>query len=275
MGCALMNVRVSICRWQICIVVFMLLGGVAGVQAQEVPPADPRWDGTYRRIHVPILMYHYVSVPPEGADEYRVDLSLSPDIFRQHVDYFFYQGYTPISLYDLDRALLTGTTLPAKPVILTFDDGYADHYSTVFAALQTRNFGATFFVITGRVDANDPAYLTWEQIAEMSAAGMDMEMHTKTHPDLRNRSYDYLVYELLGSSESLGAYTPREPRMFAYPLGNYDEAVLSILQSMQVRRAVTTESGALHTSDNRLEVSRLRIRNTTGIAQLEALLQTR
>ena len=188
------------------------------------------------------------------------------------MDYLFFHGYTPISLYQLDDALLTGTPLPDKPVVLTFDDGYIDHYAHRFPVLRQYGFTATFFIITGTADAHDPEHLSWEQIREMSDAGMDMESHTKTHPDLRGRGYDFLVYELLGSAESLEAYTGKVSHMFAYPVGHYDDAVLAVLNTLPVWRAVTTEPGVLQTTDNRLELPRQRIHNLTGVAGLEQIL---
>jgi peptidoglycan/xylan/chitin deacetylase (PgdA/CDA1 family) len=250
---------------------------LSGAALAQTPAPDDRvesaWDGTFRRIRVPILMYHYVGDLPEGSDEYRTDLTISADTFRAHIDYLFFQGYTPISLYDLDDALLTGTRLPAKPVVLTFDDGYSDHYTNVYPALRQYGFNATFFIITGTADSGDPNHLSWEQIREMADAGMDMESHTKSHFDLRGREYDFLVYELLGSAESLQAYTGKTPYMFSYPIGHYDDAVLSVLDTMPIWRAVTTERGVLHTNDNRLELPRLRIHRQTGVTGLAQLLR--
>lgn len=234
---------------------------------------EPVWDGTYRRMAVPILMYHYVSELPEDADDVRTDLTISPDLFRAHMDALFYQGYTPISLYDLDNALLTGEQLPPKPVVLTFDDGYIDHYTNVFPVLQQYGFTGTFFIITSTADEANPAYVSWAQIAEMSSAGMDMESHTKTHSDLRSRAYDFLVYEMLGSMESLNAYTGRTTHMFSYPVGRYDDATLSVASSLPIWRAVTTQNGYLMTTDNRLELPRLRIHNFTGVTGLLELLR--
>jgi peptidoglycan/xylan/chitin deacetylase (PgdA/CDA1 family) len=244
----------------------------AAQEATPEPDAPPAWDGTYRRIRVPILMYHYVSELPQDADESRRSLTLAPELFQDHVEYPFYQGYNPISLYQLDEALATGKPLPPKPVALTFDDGYIDHYTTVFPALKTYNFIGTFFIITGKADANDPAHLSWDQIGEMAAAGMHMESHTKNHIDLRERDYDTLVYEMLGSMESLRFYTGRWPHIFCFPSGDYDDAALRVLETLPVWRAVTTEIGTLHTNDNRLLMPRVRISSDTTTATLTRLL---
>jgi peptidoglycan/xylan/chitin deacetylase (PgdA/CDA1 family) len=231
-------------------------------------------DGTLRRLRVPILMYHYVSQLPPDADDYRINLTISPALFRAHLRYLRDQGYSTISLYELNASLLAGIPLPMKPIILTFDDGYIDHYVTVFPLLEVYDFIGTFFIITGRADVHDPTYMTWSQIQEMADAGMSMESHTKTHLDLRARDHDFLVYELLGSIQSLTAHNHRKTHMFAYPAGRYDEMTLNVLAELPVWRAVTTQTGSYHTSDNLYELPRLRITGDTGISGLAYLLNS-
>ncbi len=229
-------------------------------------------DGTLRRIHVPILMYHYVSLLPEDADDIRRDLTIEPDIFRAHMQYLRDEGYHTISLYQLHDALMFGTPLPPKPIIVTFDDGHIDHYVSVLPILQEMGFVGTFFIITGRADTHDPAHVNWIQIKAMADAGMSMESHTKSHLDLRGRDRDFLVYELLGSFESLSAHIGRESRMFCYPGGRYDDAALDVAREMDIWRAVTTQPGMDHTTDNRLELPRVRVSGGTGPGGLEYLL---
>ncbi len=241
--------------------------------AQPVNIAPPAWDGTLRRMRVPILMYHYVGTLPQDADIYRTDLTVDPGAFREQLNWLRAAGYTTISLYELYNALMTGAALPHRPVVLTFDDGYSDHYTTVYPLLQEFGFTGTFFIITGRADSNAPNHLTWNQIAEMAAAGMSMQPHTKSHVDLRNRDYDFLVYEIVGSLESLEAHTGIPARMFAYPAGRYDTNTLSTIAALPVWGAVTTRSGALHTTDSVLTLPRLRVHRTTSLNGFIYLLE--
>jgi peptidoglycan/xylan/chitin deacetylase (PgdA/CDA1 family) len=251
---------------------FASLSVVKDTRAQE---NAPEWDGTLRRIHAQILMYHYVGYPPADADRVRRNLTVTTDNFRAQMQQLQTQGYHPISLYELNDALITGATLPANPVILTFDDGYIEHYTTVFPILQEFGFTATFFIITGRIDDGDPNYITWAQVSEMAAAGMTMESHTITHSELDERDYDFLVYELLGSLQTLEAYTGQPVRMLAYPAGRYDENTLSVVATTPLWRALTTETGTLHTTDNRFEMARVRISFDTTLATFTRILQSR
>ena len=229
-------------------------------------------DGTLRRIHIPILMYHYISELPPDADAVRTNLTLHPDIFRQHIEYLAESGYNTISLYDVDSALEYGTPLPTNPVVLTFDDGYIDAYTQVFPVLQAHNMVGTFFIITQFADNNLQGYMNWEQINEMARAGMNMEGHTKTHPSLIERDFDFLVFEVMGSLESLYAHTGDSSEMLAYPVGRYDDNTLRFMESTSIERAVTTQIGAFHTTDNRYEMMRLRITNETEVSGLNFLL---
>jgi len=231
-------------------------------------------DGTLRRIRVPILMYHYVSPLPEDVDDIRRDLTVLPDVFETHLDYLADEGYTTISLYQLYDALMTGASLPPKPIILTFDDGYVDHYEYVFPALLAHHFTGTFFVITGLADANHPAHLTWDQINEMAAAGMSMEAHTKNHASLHERDRDFLIYELLGSRESLTAHTGVEPRMLSYPAGRYDDLTLQVTDELNFSLAVTTHPGSAHVTTDRLELTRLRVSYDMQVPGLAHLLHS-
>src|SRR5262249_10800151 len=159
------------------------------------------------------------------------NLTVETDNFRAQMQYLHDNGYTTISLYDLYDALMLGTALPPNPVILTFDDGYLDHYTTAFPILQEYGFSATFFILTARADNNNPEHLNWQQIRTMSDAGMYMESHTKDHVELDERDYDFIVYQVLGSLQSLAYYTAQDPHMFCYPVGRYDDNTLNVIET--------------------------------------------
>ncbi|MEO1666316.1 MAG: polysaccharide deacetylase family protein [Chloroflexota bacterium] len=239
--------------------------------AQETGITTP--DGTLRRIRVPVLMYHYVSELPPDADEFRVNLTVTPDIFRSHLEFFRENDYTPISLKELDDALRHGTELPEKPVVLTFDDGHLDHYTNAFPLLQEFGYTGTFFVITSLLDNDHPDYINWEQAKEMADAGMGIEPHTKNHINLTERNRDTLVYEILGSIESVEAHLGQRPQMFSYPAGRYDDATLAVVAEADIARAVTTEPGSLHTTSNTLLLSRLRVTGNMSPAGLVYIIE--
>ncbi|MCA9875826.1 MAG: polysaccharide deacetylase family protein, partial [Anaerolineales bacterium] len=187
-----------------------------------LPEPLPTPHGVYSwTLQVPVLMYHYVSTPPADADIYRTDLSTEPEMFRQQMAFLAENGYTTIDLYDLSLAIVNKLTLPDKPIILTFDDGYLDNYENAFPILQEFGFTGTFFIITDFVDQQLPGYVTWEMLQEMAAAGMRIESHSKNHPDLTGKDRDFLIWQMLGSQETLAAHLGYTPRYFCYPSGRY------------------------------------------------------
>jgi len=241
--------------------------------ATPTPIPQPTPDGVSRLLRVPILMYHYVSTPPEGADAIRRDLSVSGDRLDAHLTRLEELGYTPITLHDLTLALQIGHPLPDKPIILTFDDGYRDHYTEAFPVLQAHSAVGTFFVITSAADDANPAYLTWDQIKEMHAAGMEIAAHCYTHVDLRERDVDFLVWQVLGSQEAIEARTNEPVRFFCYPSGRYDQQVIDVLHSAHYWAAVTVEMGVEQDSNSPFELRRLRIHGDTDADDLQRLLQ--
>ena len=225
-----------------------------------------------RTARVPILMYHYLSEPPADADIYRHDLSVTPQRFAEHLDRLQMEGYVTIGLADLLRHLTQGAPLPEKPVILTFDDGYRDNYTNAFPLLNAHGMTATFFIVTDFIDQKRPEYLTWDMVREMYAAGMSIESHGRNHTSLKARDDDYLVWQALGSLETIEYELGVRPHFVSYPAGDYDENTIRIFKSAHYWAGVTTQQGARHHSDDLFQLRRVRVRGTTTADELMRLL---
>ena len=239
----------------------------------HTPTPYPTPDGQVRRVRVPILMYHYISVPPPDADVYRRDLSVTPGDFEQQLRYLVDNGYTTISLKDLVYHLTLGYPLPERPVILTFDDGYQDNFLHAYRLLRRFDSMGTFFVVTGFIDENRSDYLTWGQVRVMHQGGMEFGSHSYSHPDLRGQSVDYMVWQIVGSQEALAERIGEAVRFFSYPVGSYDRQVIDVLRSAGFWAAVTTQQGTGHTSDGLFELMRIRIRGDDTLDQFAAKLE--
>jgi peptidoglycan/xylan/chitin deacetylase (PgdA/CDA1 family) len=222
-------------------------------------PLLPTPDGTPRQVRVPILMYHHIDSPPADADSVRLDLSVTPKDFREQLRFLKEEGYETITLSDLTLYLTVGKPLPAKPIILTFDDGYCDAYTHAFRLLQRFGFVGTFFLISAPIDAQNPDFLSWDQVKEMHDAGMKFEPHSYNHPDMRNRGFQFVVFQILAPKEAIEARTGETCRFFAYPSGRYDQLVIDVLRSAHFWGGVLTEQGATHTSDGLFTLQRIRV----------------
>ena len=235
-------------------------------------PALLVWDGQPRAARIPVLMYHYLSVPPADANAYRIDLSVSPDLFARQLDRIQAEGYTTISLYDLLAHLWQGAPLPEKPVVLTFDDGYRDNYTNAFPLLRQRGMRATIFVVTDFMDEERPEYLTWAMAREMLAAGISIESHGRNHISLKNRDSDYLVWQALGSKETIEFELGVRPRFVSYPAGEFDAGTIEVFQSASYWAGFTTIQGATHSTGDPFRLHRVRVRGSTEPDELIRLL---
>lgn len=215
-------------------------------------------------------MYHHIDDPPPGSGSLQRDLSVTPRRFEAQLRYLEREGYESITLNDLALHLTMGKPLPHKPIILTFDDGYADAYTQAFPLLQRFGFVGTFFLVSAPIDANNRDFLTWAEVEEMYEAGMRFEPHSYDHPDMRNRGFDFVVFQVLAAKEAIEARTGELCRFFAYPSGRYDQFVIDVLRSAHYWGAVLTEQGATHTTDGLFTLRRVRIQ---GDDDLDAFIR--
>jgi len=234
---------------------------VAAVEAPAPEPArePPQWDGEARVTAVPVLMYHHIGEAPPGADSLRRGLTVSEANFRNQLRYLKDAGYETITVARLVEHLSSGAELPEKPVVITLDDGYRDAYEVALPVLQEFGYVATFFLLTAPIDEGQPEFVTWEQVRLLHEAGMETGAHTYTHPDLRGKSTDYVVWQVLGSKEAIEARTGEPVRVFAYPSGAHDDHAVQVVRSAQFWAALTTEASCRQTSAELYTIGRIRI----------------
>jgi peptidoglycan/xylan/chitin deacetylase (PgdA/CDA1 family) len=164
--------------------------------------------------------------------------------------------------------------LPAKPIIISFDDGYRDNYENAFPLLRKYGQTATFFIFTQPIQTANVDYLTWEMVAEMRQAGMEFGSHSHTHPDLSGRDTDFLINEILTSKQAIEEHLGEPIRIFCYPAGRYDELTIRVVKSASFWGAVTTKWGASHSFEKRFEMPRLRVRGNDDAKDLAQKLSS-
>ncbi len=184
---------------------------------------------------VPILYYH--SVMQENENELR----MPPEQFEAQMAYLQDKGYQSVSLEQLYQALYKGGTLPAKPFVITFDDGYVDNYTTAFPILSKHGFTATVFMVTSYI--NGEGFLSWQQLKELVANGWEIEGHTTNHPYLTKIDSSTLLSELNSSKEQLEKNLEQQVKFFAYPYGDLNANVVQALKESGYIMALTTERG--------------------------------
>lgn len=175
---------------------------------------------------VPILLYHYIAGNPRPSDAQRNALSVAPDKFEAQMQYLAQNGYTPVTLDTLYGIFNKQADLPAKPVVLTFDDGYIDFYTIAFPILRRFGFHAVSFIPTGLIGGG--YYMNWDQIKEIASSGLvTFEGHTVTHASLPALSYKTALKQLTDSKNVLQANTGYPVNFVAYPYGSVNGSVQS------------------------------------------------
>lgn len=185
---------------------------------------------------VPVLMYHHVGPRRHGVSS---ELSVSPEQFEQEMRWLARRGYVGISPSDWLRWLRDGKDLPAKPVLLTFDDAYADIAKYALPVLRRYGFKGAVFVVTGQLAGTN----TWdeakghdthqlmseEQIRYWAGQEIEFGTHSRTHADLTQLSANECIQEIAGSKADLAALLGSSVVSFAYPYGKYNDAVRDVV----------------------------------------------
>src|SRR5207302_1255716 len=219
-------------------------------------------------VRVPILMYHYVRANPDPGDRLGFNLSVTPDDFARQMDWLAANGYHPIDFDDLRAYLLGRGGLPERPVVLTFDDGYRDLYTTAFPILRAHRFKAVSYVVSGFV--NSPVSVTAEQVLEMDANGVQIGAHTVSHADLTKLSGAGLWHEVYDSKAALEGLLGHAVLDFCYPSGRVDDAVVRAVQAAGFQTATTTQPGVLHSAADRYLWTRVRVSGGEPLERLVA-----
>ncbi|HLY67424.1 MAG TPA: polysaccharide deacetylase family protein, partial [Chloroflexota bacterium] len=122
---------------------------------------------------VPILMYHYIrTLPPNTPDQLGYGLSIAPPLFEQELAYLQSAGYKSVAMDDVVARITRGTPLPPKPVVLSFDDGYADFYTAAWPLLKKYGFSATAYIVIDFLGR--PGYMSWQDVQELRDAGVEI-----------------------------------------------------------------------------------------------------
>jgi peptidoglycan/xylan/chitin deacetylase (PgdA/CDA1 family) len=230
----------------------------APVVAAPVPPPSPTPPDVTPAAgagSVPILCYHRV------ADAPALDTVVTTGNFEQQMTWLRDNGYSVIPLAQLVEALEKHTPLPAKAVVLTFDDGFRTDYDNVFPVLKRFGYPATLFIYTIWVGAASGAD-TWDGLRQMLASGLiDVQSHTVTHANLSQVSNragggERLARELTLSKSTLESKLGQPVTILAYPYGACDQTVEAAVKAAGYHCALTVNGDCAGPGDDLLRLGR-------------------
>lgn len=232
---------------------------------------------------VPILMYHSISSSANPAFK---RWAVSPELFEAHLAYLRRRGYSPITVTQLVRARTRrGAALPARPVVLTFDDAYADFYDNAFPALRRHDCVATLYIPTAYVGRTGDwlrhegetrrPMATWSQLAEVSAGGIECGGHGHTHVQMDAISPSAADAEIRRCKTTLEDHLAQEVLSFAYPHGWTTSSVKRALEAAGYLSACAVKNLLSSPGDDPFELPRLVVTGDMEVDAFARLLMRR
>ena len=189
-----------------------------------------------RRATVPVLCWHQVRDWRSDDGPYARRLLICPPRrFTDQLDALAEDGWTTIGPDDYLAHLTTGRALPAKPVLLSFDDAQGTHASAALPQLRRRDMTATFFAMTVVLDK--PGWLSGRDVARLADAGMTVAAHTYDHARVDRYGRRDWREQLERPRELLERLAGAAVEHFAYPYGAWRPAALPHVRAAGYRSA--------------------------------------
>ena len=227
-------------------------------------------------IRVPILMYHSVDDDSAAA-------CVRPDRFREQMAYLKGAGYEAVDL-DAVHGYMTGrATLPGKPIVITFDDGYRDNVEIAYPILKDYGMCATIYLATGHLGytnrwnaaegVTQRPLLTWEEVrVAANDPLLSFQAHTRTHPRLSTLPLNQAREELALSKQVIEEQLGRPCHHFAYPYGDFNDAVRDAAEEAGFHTACSTRWGHNRPGDDLFSLYRIGMSNGDSLKDFKRIL---
>lgn len=206
------------------------------------------WHFTGQRFYITVLNYHRIA----NEDN---PMTVAPADFEQQLQYLREQGYTSVTLDEVAAYLAGKGALPAKPLVITFDDGYEDNQRMAVPLLRKYGFHGIIFVITDNI--GKPGYLTWEQMKAVQERAINIGSHTMTHANLTKLDAEELAKELQNSKAALEKGLGTRVDYIAYPHGGVNARVIAAARAAGYKGGNGTRVGLVSSGDNMYNLRRI------------------
>ncbi|MGX6608066.1 polysaccharide deacetylase family protein [Micromonosporaceae bacterium Da 78-11] len=221
---------------------------------------------------IPVLLYHSVGRAPSSWVE---PFTVAPEVFRRHLEIVAESGRQLLTVSELRLALDGRIAMPARPAVLTFDDGFADLLDVAAPLLARHAITASVYLTTGFVDGRSPGgdrMISWAGLRDLQAAGHEIGGHSVTHPQLDTLSTGAARREITACRDTLQDTLGRPVESFAYPHGYSDARVRRLVAAAGFTSACAVRDTHASRADPRYALSRLMIRRNTSTAELRGWL---
>lgn len=217
---------------------------------------------------VPILMYHVLGNAPAGAPF--PDLFVRPSDFAGQMRWLASHGYHAVTLDAVWKHWHGSSPLPARPVVVSFDDGYRSDVGVALPVLRAHGWAGVLNLKVGNLKPGD---LRPRGVRRLIAAGWEIDAHTLTHPDLTTVGDAQLRREVAGSRAAIRRMFHVPASFFCYPAGRYDARVIAEVRRAGFLGATTTNLGLARPSQP-YTLDRVRVSATDGVRGLASKLNS-
>lgn len=216
-----------------------------------------------KNFRLPIIMYHYVEYVQDKNDKLRIALNTTPSVLDWQIKSLTDNHYNFFFARDVPDIISGKITLPAKPIFLTFDDGYEDFYYYAFPILKKYQTKATIYIMYNFL--NRRGYLNVSQVKEIIKSGLvEVASHTLDHYYLKNSKESTAWSEIYDNKIQLEKLFKISVPSFAYPYGAFDEPSLELVKKAGHTNAVSVIPGTYQSENNLFYLSRIRPGNLYG-----------
>lgn len=244
----------------------MLMLGWFTFTAAQMERKSLAADGEAITPGVPVLMYHHI-LPQEEIKGLFEDnnVVVSLERFKSDIQRLKANGYETISLRQLNDFVREGAEIPAKSVVITFDDGYLSNKIYAMPVLEEAGYTAVIFALTGWMEeqpqtfqTNGLQYLSWPEMKEMRKV-FQFASHTD---NMHSLSWNGKGAMTTASKEDIAADLHRSVHKlqgtvyFSYPYGHYSEKTRDVLLKQGIELAFTVNPVSVHAGDDPLALGR-------------------
>jgi peptidoglycan/xylan/chitin deacetylase (PgdA/CDA1 family) len=219
---------------------------------------------------IPIVMYHYVEYVDRTKDQTRADLSTAPSTLEKQIFSLKMANYNFLFVRQIPDIVSQKNSVPPRPVVLTFDDGYEDFYFNVMPILKKFQAKATLYVIVDFIGR--PGYLDLAELKEIRDSGLvEVASHTLNHTYLKGIKIELAKKEIIESKTKLESLLGISVPSFAYPWGAFSKETLQIVKTAGYTNAVSVIPGVNQSQENEFYLFRIRPGFLSGINPAKSL----
>jgi peptidoglycan/xylan/chitin deacetylase (PgdA/CDA1 family) len=214
-------------------------------------------------VTVPILMYHVINVPPAQSTAAPA-LYVPAGEFSDQMHALKADGWHAVTLDRLEAYWTRGVSLgPGKPIVISFDDGYASQYTNAVPVLKQLGWVGVENLQLNGLPASEGG-LTDSQIRGLVTAGWELDSEGAGATDLLTLDASHLQSELTTARQTLRSRYGVPANWFSYPLGHYDTTVIAAVRAAGFVGSTTVIPGWASPQQDRFRLPRLRVLGGTS-----------